>query len=240
MSALKFLYSDDALFVLDKPAGLHSVDLPKSKGNSLASLLLAEQPELAQVSQKAEDAGLVQRLDFDTSGCILGARNASCWNILFQELKILSIAKTYLVLLEGRLSDQTFRSFLGNKKASSKKVKNYISKPPTGVRALAGETTFKTLAYNSELNISLVKASASLARRHQIRAHSSYLKAPLLGDELYGSERKLQDLLPDLGNRGFFLHAQTLSFTHPMTNKAMTIEAPTPEALNGLFPGWGA
>ena len=84
--SLSLLYNDDYLFAAYKPAGLHTVRLPRAGGASLADLLLAEYPSLANVAPRSGDAGLIHRLDRETSGIVLGAKSRLVWETLFENL----------------------------------------------------------------------------------------------------------------------------------------------------------
>ncbi len=220
MQALQFLYEDTDIFAVYKPAGLHSVRLPNGGGLSLADLLLAHDPELRSAARTPEDAGLVQRLDLETSGVVLGAKNRVTWEKLFGALREGAITKHYVALVEGRVDTQReFASYLGSPHRGAKKVKVYLSEPATSVRALYGSTLIQPISYDTVRNETLVRVTASPARRHQVRAHLAYLGHPLVGDTLYGARSALSDA------RTFFLHAELVSFHHPVTGAERTIHS---------------
>jgi len=223
------LYEDEELFIISKPAGLHSVMLKKSENISLAELLLNNNPFLAEVSNKTEDAGLLQRLDYDTSGCILGAKNKSAWDALFNALKNGQIQKTYLAISEGIFKENTeLRTFIGEKGRHSHKVQ--IIRTPHQKRILEAFSIFSPLSNNKDLNLSLILASAPTARRHQIRAHLAYLGFPLLGDTLYGAMNSYY-----FSKRGFFLHANQLTLNHPSSKKILSINSEPEKEIYNYF-----
>lgn len=222
MNSPQFLYQDSDIFAVYKPAGIHSVRLPTGGGESLADSLLAHTPSLSSASRTPGDAGLIQRLDHDTSGILLGAKNREAWNALFEELMAGRIEKRYVALVEGNISQETtLTSFIGSPHRGARKVKVYKTEPSTSARALPASTTISPIRYLHELNSSLIEASAPTARRHQIRAHCAFLGHPLSGDTLYGSTELLRGTRDS--SRSFFLHAWKVCLAHPQTGKKIEI-----------------
>ena len=230
---LTYLYNDGDIFAVYKPAGVHSVQLPQGGGASIADELLTERPSLTESSRSPGDAGLVNRLDAETSGILLGATQRTTWEQLFALSMEGGIAKTYVALLEGEFTGaQTITSFIGTPNRGAKKVKVYEKEPPSWARALEGTTTYTAHSYLSSLEATLVYASASPARRHQVRAHASHLGYPLLGDTLYDAALPFPSISPT--RREFFLHAAKMSFVHPLSGEAVTIECPFEPELSIL------
>ena len=224
MNTLQFLYEDKDIFVVLKPQGIHSVRLPAGGGTSVADLLLEHNPILCEASRTPLDAGLVQRLDFETSGIMLGAKHRSIWDALFKSLLQGEIKKTYLAVIEGTLPEEAVRvsSYIGSPHRGARKMKVYTSRPPASARALEGTTDFSPLRCDKDLDISVVRASASPARRHQIRVHAAHLGHPLVGDSLYGSTMERAPTRESI-QRQFFLHAATLSLRHPTLDTPIAI-----------------
>lgn len=226
-SILQYLFRDDAVFALDKPAQLHSC---KGEGDSsIADLLLAERPDLTEVSPRgALDAGLVNRLDFDTSGILLGAFNREAWEALHRQILSGRVEKRYLALLEGRMERPcTLSTGLGSPRRSSKRVRVYAENA-RGPRILPASTEFVPRRFLDEHEATLVEVRAHSARRHQIRAHAAHLGHPLLGDSLYGSTRplaRIEGLVDNPERRGFFLHASEAVFTHPISGARIRVES---------------
>jgi 23S rRNA pseudouridine1911/1915/1917 synthase len=224
MESPYFLYTDDDLFAVYKPSGIHSVKIPEEGGHSLADELIAFDPKLSLASRSNLDGGLVQRLDFGTSGVLLGAKNRATWNALYQSLSEGQIEKNYVALVEGEISDSAIVSTLiGSPNRGAKKMRIYSSAPTPPVRALPGTTTFKPIKYLPQFKMTLVQAEASPARRHQIRAHAAHLGHPLIGDLLYGSSRSIGALCNT--QRDFFLHAWRLKFKHPKSGEIIQVES---------------
>ncbi len=220
------------MFVVEKPALLHSVEIKNSKQTSLAQMLLDIYPNLSEVSQKPEDAGLIHRLDYESSGLLLGAKSKDIWLKLRAELKAERIKKEYLILVEGLFRKKLeINNFIGSRHRGSKKVT--VTKTKVA-RSLPAQTNFETLKLLREPKASLVKASAANARRHQVRAHAGYLGFPLLGDALYGSVRRLAELeffRSKAEITPFVLHATSLAFRHPITCGFLDFNSPLPYHL---------
>lgn len=228
--ALTYLYKDGDIFAVYKPAGAHSVQLRMGGGWSIADDLLRENPSLAQASEKSGDAGLVNRLDEETSGILLGATSRSIWQKLFEQALRGDVHKKYAMLVDGKVAkDFSITSFIGSPHRGAKKVKVYEKPPPSWARALKGTTSYKPHLYIPLHNSTILVANASPARRHQVRAHAAHLGVPLSGDSLYGSTKPLPPIVKS--SRRFFLHAYEVSFLHPITGKEVVITSPFEDEL---------
>lgn len=228
---LTYLYNDGDIFAVYKPSGIHSVKLPKGGGASIADELLSANPALIESSKNPGDAGLINRLDVDTSGILLGATTRCTWEALYALALSGEIHKTYAALVEGEVKETlSITSYIGSPNRGAKKVKVYEQEPAAWARALEGTTTYTAHSYLQELDASLVLVSASPARRHQVRAHAAHLGHPLVGDSLYGSTRALMPITPDA--RSFFLHASALSFIHPCSGRQISIESQFEQELS--------
>lgn len=227
MAAPNFIYQDDHIFAVNKPAGMHSVGLPKDPSNSVANWLTSQDPRLSNVGKKAEDGGLINRLDHDTSGILLGAKSREVYDKFQAMLMLGEIDKQYLILVEGKLvGTHAIKSWLGSPNRRAKKVRSYKSKPSKPVRALAAETTMIGREYLAKERASLVSVSCATARRHQIRAHAASLGHPLVGDTLYGSARQLAEIGLNSKDREFLLHAESTTFRHPVTGENISLQCP--------------
>jgi 23S rRNA pseudouridine1911/1915/1917 synthase len=219
-----FLFSDSDLFAVYKPAGMHSVKIPEDGGYSLADDLVAYDPQLSLASRSSLDGGLVQRLDFGTSGVLLGAKNRATWDALYEALSAGKIEKSYVALVEGEISQTaTVSTLIGSPHRGAKKMRIYSRPPTPPVRALPGTTVFTPIKYLAQFNMTLIQAEASPARRHQIRAHAAHIGHPLVGDQLYGSQRSIGALCS--APRDFFLHAWRLKFKHPKSSEIIEVES---------------
>lgn len=230
-----FLYDDSELFVVYKPPGTHSVRLPRGGGESVADALALYDPTLASASPTPEDCGLVQRLDLETSGVLLGAKSRSMWELLHTALLQGDIKKTYVALVEGALSERaTCSSYIGTPRRGARKVKVYEKEPAKSARALPGTTAFSPLERPCPAGTSLVIAEASPARRHQVRAHAAHLHHPLVGDALYGATTSLAGMTRQ--PREFFLHASEVRFIHPRTGTEVVVASDYNGELSPTHP----
>ncbi len=224
MSDLHFFYNDDDIFAVYKPAGMHSVRIPHEGGHSLADDLIAAYPELIHASRSPLDGGLVQRLDFGTSGVLLGAKSRPMWDALYTALSEGQIDKSYVALIEGELAEEvSVSTLIGSPHRGARKMKIYSRPPSPPVRALPGTTLFRPIRFLAQFDMSVVQAKASPARRHQVRAHAAHIEHPLVGDLLYGSRRSVGALCAT--PREFFLHAWQLAFHHPRTGESVSVES---------------
>lgn len=232
---LTFLYQCEHLFAVDKPPGVHSVRIAGGGGPSLADMLLQWRPDLASVGTPGVDAGLVSRLDYSTSGVLLGATSQPVWERLHRMILSGAVEKLYVAYLQGQLGEQhSVTTFIGSPNRGAKKMKVYERPPPKSARALEGSTTFRPVQYDSVGT--WAEVTASPARRHQVRAHAAYLGYPLIGDTLYGATERLPG--SGGGQREFILHAARVCFDHPETAARITITASLP-AISGLTPPQG-
>jgi 23S rRNA-/tRNA-specific pseudouridylate synthase len=247
------VWEDDSLFVLNKPSLIHSSGLSTPKElagpselshGSVAETLLALLPELGAVSETKNDAGLAQRLDFETSGILIGAKSRNTWLALREQFHLGTVTKTYRVLLEGALPGRlVIDAPIGSPYRRGKKVRVYLpDRPSRGVnRSQAAQTIFNvqtngpgtTPSDNSPWTIAL--AVTSTGRRHQVRAHAAALGYPLVGDSLYGSNSTLDDISPALAAEipkpSFLLHAEMVQLSHPLSGKPLELRAPPPQVF---------
>jgi len=216
--------------LINKPAEIHSVKLSNSEAPSIAEILLDKNPDCSKISQRPEDAGLINRLDFETSGILIAAKKKKTWNKLRQMIQDGKIKKGYIALLEGRLPESiSIDNFIGSPNRGASKVRVYKKRPYSTSRVLQAQSILAPLEYLKEIDCTIAEISAPTARRHQVRAHSASIGHPLVGDKLYGSNRELSQLLKREGLPPFFLHALWLELQHPETGELLTKRCPPPE-----------
>ena len=227
----KIIHEDKHLLVLNKPSGIHSVRQKKSPHFSVAQWLIERNLEIEGVG-KPGDAGLVQRLDFDTSGLLIAAKSNSIWEAIHAAIMKGEVLKYYYCLIEGLLEEKNIfvDSFIGSPYRRGTKVKVYKTNPGKPHRALAAKTKFSFISSNQKSKISLLKVEASTARRHQIRAHAAAIGHPLIGDSLYGSSSDLDGYAG-----GFYLQASFLSFKHPASGERLELELQIPTEIEKII-----
>ena len=213
---ISILYEDDDLMVVDKPWGLTVHPAPGHPSHTLVNALLALRPNLSGIGG-VQRPGIVHRLDKDTSGLMLVAKNDAAHNSLATQLQKRLIHKRYLTLVWG------------SPKPASGVIEGAIARDPRNRKRMAivpdGRKSTTNYATLEEFNeVSLVEARPVTGRTHQIRVHMTSLGHPLVGDALY-SNRKT-----NLVERQF-LHAETLEFQLPSTGKSMEVTAPLPPDL---------
>jgi len=223
---LDIVYEDDAILVIDKPVGL--VVHPGS-GNwqgTLLNALLFHEPQLANVPR----AGIVHRLDKDTSGLMVVAKTLMAQTVLVRQMQARSVKREYIALVWGELDrDYTINVPIGRH-------------PTQRTKMAATEAGKEAITHVSILerfpSCTLVRCKLETGRTHQIRVHLSWLGHPLVGDSLY--IKGVQKCVPALREvlNGFprqALHATRLALDHPVTGKRMEFDAPLPEDFDELL-----
>jgi len=232
------LFEDDALIVVDKPAGL------AVHGGSGIAAGLIEQMRAARPDARFLE--LVHRLDRDTSGAMLVAKKRSALVALHEQLRDGAFDKRYVVLVRGRWRDEKRRVRLALTKFSTREGERRVRVEDDG--AQDAETVFRRIKVwpDHDPPLALLEAELLTGRTHQIRVHLAHLGFPLAGDDKYG-DFAWNKALQKEGLKRMFLHARELTFTHPATGARMTLEAPMPRDLadyvarldNGAGPGRG-
>jgi 23S rRNA pseudouridine1911/1915/1917 synthase len=220
---LVVLHEDDALVVLDKPAGIACHPLRDGEGVTLATALLARYPECAGASDDPREAGFAHRLDIGTSGVIVAARSAVVHRALRTFLGGGGSVKQYLAEVVGVPAGQGVTVVdmpIGRQGRRGARVVL-----GGGRGALPARTEVRLRAAGADT--ALVEATLTAGRAHQVRAHLAHLGTPILGDRLYG-DSAAQALADARGVAGFRLHAWRLRLVHPTTGATMEFEAPLP------------
>jgi 23S rRNA pseudouridine1911/1915/1917 synthase len=217
---LDIIYEDQDLLVVNKPTGLVVHPAPGHAEDTLVNALVARYPSLQSVEGDLRP-GIVHRLDKDTSGLIIIARNVQTQAALIDEMKEHSIIKSYLALVEGVVSlDQgSIDAPIGR----NPRHRQQMAIMATGSREAI--THFRVLQRFSRHTLLLLQLETG--RTHQIRVHLKAIGHPVVGDPVYGSG----NVRGNLGLKRQFLHAYQLVFTHPRTGVLLELEAPLPNDL---------
>jgi 23S rRNA pseudouridine1911/1915/1917 synthase len=222
---LNIVFEDNDVIVVDKPAGLTVHPSASQKSGTLVNGLLAYNPLLKEVGEDPTRPGIVHRLDKDTSGLIIIAKNNRAFEFLKNQFKNKEIGKKYLALVDGRPKEAAGKIETFISRAKSDPTKQKVSK--TGRKAV---TLYKIL--EAFKDYSLVEAVPKTGRRHQIRVHLAYLGNPVAGDKKYGHR---SSLMPLNLNR-HFLHAAELTVVLPNGQKR-TFNSPLPPELVEIMDG---
>jgi 23S rRNA pseudouridine1911/1915/1917 synthase len=219
---LPLLYEDAWLIAVDKPAGMPSHPLKPGETGTVANALVARFPEVALAAEEVREGGLVHRLDIDTSGVLLAARDRGTWEAVRALFRERAVDKRYWALVSGPIADAGAIELPLRHKGEAR-VEPALDGGEPGREALS---EFRVLARAGEL--SLVEVRILTGVLHQVRAHLAAIGAPVVGDALYGGREA-----PGLGR--FFLHARALELLHPTRGVTLRVESPlSPELLKVL------
>ncbi len=225
---LEILYQDSDLAVVVKPCGMVVHPAAGNEDGTLVNALLHHLDSLGGIGGELRP-GIVHRLDKDTSGLLLVAKNDAAQLALSQQLQDRSMEKHYRALVDGILKEDAGR--VDAPIARSKKDRKKMAVDPEGREAV---TDWQVLSRGR--GVTLADVHILTGRTHQIRVHMKHLGHPVCGDPIYGSPRGAK--VPRL-----MLHAYSLTFTHPATLQRMTFTAPLPKAFveglqkNGIDAG---
>lgn len=229
---LDVVFEDKNLIVINKPSGLVVHPAAGHEQDTLVNALLAHTQELSMKHEQRP--GIVHRIDKETSGLLVIAKNDFTHDKLAEQFKDKSAHRIYYALVNGNLPRQNgiCKSYLARhpvdrKRYSSVKENNKIISEFSGdwPHAKWAVTNFSKISQHS--NMSYLKLKLETGRTHQIRVHMSELGHPLVGDVLYGySQKKMKEL--DI--KRFYLHAAELGFVHPHKNEFLLFKVGWPEA----------
>lgn len=209
------LYEDEDLLVASKPAGINVHPVRPTETGTLTHGILDHWQRQGFEGRVRP----VHRLDRDTTGAILIAKNAYMHQLLDRQLKSRAIERSYLAIVSGRLPQDEGTIQLPIDRDPTHPLRRRVAED--GAEAI---TLYRVLAATEQA--SLIEARLETGRTHQIRVHFAHLGHPLWGDSLYGGPRD------HIGRQA--LHAYRLSFTHPLKGKSMTFSAPLPEDFSRL------
>jgi len=240
------LYQDDDILVLNKPPGMVVNRAESVKSQTVQDWIEKQSPHLPISPSPNLDiefqsrSGIVHRIDKETSGILLIAKNPASFIELQRQFKERMVKKTYLALVHGNVpakgeirvpvgrvpwNREQFGVVPGGKEAVTKfkRVKSYAM--PAGRQEVRGK--------NKDEKISLVEVYPETGRTHQIRVHFKYLGYPLVGDYLYAGRKQSRDDREWAGR--VMLHAWKITFSHPKTHGTLAFVAPIPDDMNRII-----
>ena len=226
---LDVVYEDSDIIVVNKPAGMvvHPTDHGAHVSGTLVNALMHHCKDLSGIGG-GKRPGIVHRLDKDTSGLIISAKNDKAHNYIAKQIEKREVVKKYITLLKGRLSPKegSIESPL-QKTGGSKDVRISGSK-----KAKYALTHYKVKKYVGDY--SLVEVQIVTGRTHQIRVHFAGIKHPVCGDDMYG-DKKANEELKKIGLERQFLHAAELTFKRPSDGKELHLKAELAEDLKKVL-----
>jgi 23S rRNA pseudouridine1911/1915/1917 synthase len=237
---LDILYQDRHIVVLNKPAGLVVHPAPGHASGTLVNALLHHCPDLGGIGGEIRP-GIVHRLDKDTSGAMVVAKNAAALEALAKQFKDRTVRKTYLALVYGELKKDagTIDLPIGRHPVHRKQMSTTTRKGRPAQTVWQVREQFPGIA--------LLELTLKTGRTHQIRVHCAAMGHPIVGDQVYRSRKWLKDMDRLFSGESFsmaaqlkaiprqMLHAWRLRLTHPSTGEIMTFESPIPADMDTVI-----
>lgn len=231
---LKIIYEDGDVVVINKQPDISVHPSINEPGGTLVNALIARYPGLRGIGEDPLRPGIIHRLDKDTSGILVVAKNQKTFDFLKKEWQSGRVIKKYFALVWGRfdktngeIKSELARSTKDFRKRMIVRPEKNKSKKITGKLAI---TEYKVI--KKYQNFSLIEVYPKTGRTHQIRIHMASIGHPIVGDEVYGAKKELPG-----GLKRQFLHANYLSFS--LFNKKMAFEADIPEDLEQVLAKLG-
>ena len=236
---LKIIFEDEDIIIIDKPVGMVVHPGAGNFENTMVNGLLYHcKNKLSGISGE-DRPGIVHRIDKDTSGLLVVAKNDQAHAFIAKQFEEHTIKRSYLVFVHGiiRPLHGRIETLIGRNKTNRQKMSADVAK---GKEAITNYETLEVFKGSKILDISLVKCVLETGRTHQIRVHMSHKGNPILGDQTYGKkikklrgvDQEFEDILKSLKRQA--LHAHTLGFVHPKTNQDVFYASELPEDLNKL------
>ncbi len=221
---IDIIYEDKDIAVVNKPQGM---TVHAGNGNfdkTLVNALLFRLDSLSGINGVIRP-GIVHRIDKDTSGLLVVAKNDAAHLSLSGQIEEKTCRRTYLALLEGKVKEDsgTITTYIGRDPRD--RIKMAVTEPGKGKLAITGFTVLKRY----KQGYTLCRFDLHTGRTHQIRVHARYMGHPVVGDAVYGIKKQKFNL------NGQLLHAWRLKLNHPSTGEEMNFEAPLPEYFTAVL-----
>lgn len=218
---LKILYQDEDIVVLDKAKGMVVHPAHGNWDNTLVNALMFHVRDLSGINGELRP-GIVHRLDKDTSGVMMAAKNDAAHRSLAEQIRVHSINREYIALVYGNIKENlgSIEAPIGRSQVDRKKM----SVTADGRPAVSNYEVMERFG-----EYTLVKVKLLTGRTHQIRVHFAYIQHPVVGDAVYGSGKKHFNLTSQA------LHACLLGFIHPRSGEYMEFTCPLPEYFERIL-----
>ncbi|GMA63404.1 RluA family pseudouridine synthase [Alicyclobacillus fastidiosus] len=216
LHGIRILFEDEHLIVIDKPPGLLSMATDEEHDRTAYRILMNH----VRAASKTARVFIVHRLDRETSGVMMFAKSEAVQQALQNSWRESVLSRAYIVVVEGKVAKPEGKIETWLKESSTKTM--FVSRPGDGVKAVTHYRVQRSTAEYSLLEVHL-----ETGRKNQIRVHMQSIGHPVVGDKRYGATKN------PIGRLG--LHAQLLSFRHPVTEEVLTFETAIPPSFRKLF-----
>lgn len=222
---IEIVYEDDDIIIINKPKGMvvHPGNGNYSK-TLVNGLMYTHKGKLSAINGVVRP-GIVHRIDKDTSGIIVVAKNDKAHKKLSEAFKVHNITRKYIAIVKGIIDKDNIKIDLPIGRNESDRIKMAV----TNKNSRNAITYIKVLERFKKSGYTLVEATLETGRTHQIRVHMSYIGHPLLGDEVYSKSNN------EFGIHGQMLHAKVLGFVHPTTGEYVEFEHEEPEEFKKVL-----
>lgn len=220
---IEIVYEDEDVIVVEKPRGMVVHPSPGNYDGTLVNALMYHCGDSLSSINGTVRPGIVHRIDKDTSGLLMVAKNNAAHESLAEQLKVHSCKREYTALVYDNIKEDE----LTIDKPIGRDEKNRLRRGVYGSNPKNAVTHIKVVRRYGKYT--LVKARLETGRTHQIRVHMSYIRHPLVGDELYGPKKQT------LPVKGQMLHAGLLGFVHPRTGEYMEFRSELPEYFTDIL-----
>ena len=221
---IEIIYEDKDIIVVNKPKGMVVHPANGNPDGTLVNAIMAVcKDSLSGIGGELRP-GIVHRLDKDTSGVLIVAKNDKAHINMSEQIKEHQVEKTYIALVRGIVKENEASISMPIGRSDKDRKKMAVKK--NGKNAI---THFKVLERFPKHNCTLLEIKIETGRTHQIRVHLSHIGYPVIGDEVYSSGKNEWNV------KGQCLHAKSLKFKHPITNKEMFLEAKIPDYLKNII-----
>ena len=221
---IEVIYEDKDIIVVNKPKGLVVHPANGNPDGTLVNAIMAIcKDSLSGIGGELRP-GIVHRLDKDTSGILIVAKNDKAHINMSEQIKEHLVEKTYIALVRGIVKEN--EASINMPIGRSEKDRKKMAVKRNGKEAI---THFKVIERFNKHNCTLLEIKIETGRTHQIRVHLSHIGYPVIGDEIYSNGKNEWNI------KGQCLHAKSLKFKHPITNEEMYLEAKLPEYLEKII-----